>query len=95
MLTLELAASVGALLSTSAVLYLATHPNRQRHNEVSSTKGCGTSTPDDFRGMKKYSAYHRIRYYALNSSRVAATAPQTSTTNQMSSSATKSPMRSE
>jgi hypothetical protein len=91
MLTLELAASVGALLSTSAVLYVATHPKRNRHQEASSTKGC-TDTPDDFRGMKKYSAYHRIRHYALNSSR---TAQQTLTTNQMSSANTSSPMRSD
>lgn len=63
MLYLELAASVGALVSTSVVLYLATHPEKDDNiaaNSSMSNKGSNC----DFRGMKKYSSYHRIRHYA-------------------------------
>lgn len=71
-LSLELAAQVGALLGTSALIYLVTHPNRKNNSARSHGNGdddgadevTTTPAPEDLRGMKRYSSYHRIRYHS-------------------------------
>jgi len=59
-MSLELAAQVGALLGTSAIIYLATQPSHHEHPDA--------LVPQDLRGMKRYSSYHRKSYYARQQS---------------------------
>lgn len=57
MSSLELAAQVSALVGTSALLFFATKP-RQLFQETSELP------PQELRGIKRYSSYHRKRYYS-------------------------------
>lgn len=56
-MSLELAAQVGALVGTSALLFLATQPPADPLAQRA-------AIPEDLRGgLKRFSSYQRLRYY--------------------------------
>lgn len=56
MSSLELAAQVSALVGTSALIFFATKPRE--------LLDAASEIPHELRGIKRYSSYHRKRYYS-------------------------------